>query len=165
MLVVTCCLCSLPLCCFSLDICPPALGVDHPFSSCSPGDPFRWSVREICRKTEVCEAFRKCSSCWLGCIPRSYCAGPFVVRLLQQDPKQDQVDSRKPMSLCVVHLPLPRTGSGTVDLWRLAFTLLDDNLTSGGPRSMAESNRQISCGPWSSGPTAGFCLPFVPWAA
>lgn len=50
-----------------------------------------------------------------------------------------------------------------VALWGFAFTLLDDSLTFGGPRPMAESNRLRRYGPWSSGPITGLCLPFVPW--
>lgn len=86
-----------------------------------------------------------------------------MVGLLQEDPKQDQVDSRKPMSICVVHLTTSQNRFW--DSRSVGFCFLVDSLTFGGPGSTAESNKQISGGPWSSGPTAGLCLPFVPWTA
>lgn len=102
------------------------------------------------------KAFGKCSSCLEGCIP-------LMGRLLRN---KNPSKTRKILeNLCPSALsssPLPRTRSRMMGLWGFAFTLLDDSLTSGGPRPVAEPNRLMCYDPWSSGPITGLCLPFVP---
>lgn len=71
-------------------------------------------------------------SCLLGHVPRSYCAGSFMVELPEQNPKQGQVDSRNPCPASSTP-PLSRADFRKVDLWGLAFTPL--NVSFFGPKT------------------------------
>lgn len=58
-----------------------------------------------------------------------------MVGLPQQDPKQDQVDSRKPVSLCFVHPTTSQSRFEEDGSVGLSFIPLDDNLTFFGARA------------------------------